>query len=107
MVNVPVSSCLLCYSRRLTFMPFMTQDNHNKELEPMLPVTAHDPYKKGQSQFGGPRQIQGYDNPHLKAYMLLVSHLSHFSNFPVADYATDLISVLDQSVRGRSFSRSF
>ncbi|TPX48749.1 hypothetical protein SeLEV6574_g01875 [Synchytrium endobioticum] len=75
------------------------EDNHNKELEPMLPVPAYDPYKKGQSQFGGPRMVQGYDSPHLKAFMLLVAHLSRMTSFPVTDYATDLISVLDQSVR--------
>ncbi|ORZ33313.1 Sec63 domain-containing protein, partial [Catenaria anguillulae PL171] len=40
----------------------------------------------------------GWDNPHLKAHLLLQAHISR-SPLPIVDYVTDTVSVLDQSVR--------
>ncbi|TPX31933.1 hypothetical protein SmJEL517_g04845 [Synchytrium microbalum] len=75
------------------------EDHHNQEMEAMLPVHGYDPLKKGQSSFGGPRQVLGYDSPHLKVFLLMQAHLTRMTSFPIADYATDLVSVLDQSIR--------
>ena len=40
-----------------------------------------------------------YDSPHGKAFLLLQAYISRFTDMPVADYVTDTISVLDQSIR--------
>ncbi|KAI9189074.1 putative steryl acetyl hydrolase mug81 [Blastocladiella emersonii ATCC 22665] len=40
----------------------------------------------------------GWDNPHLKAHLLLQAHISR-ATLPIVDYVTDTLSVLDQSVR--------
>lgn len=39
-----------------------------------------------------------YDSPHTKTHLLLQAHFSH-APLPIADYATDTKSVLDQALR--------
>jgi len=63
------------------------EDLMNQELEKSLPVPLT------------PEQKKNYDSPHVKAFLLLQAHLIRLENLPCADYATDTISVLDQSVR--------
>ncbi|KAJ3082711.1 activating signal cointegrator 1 complex subunit, partial [Quaeritorhiza haematococci] len=75
------------------------EDLLNKELEKKLPVPAMEPYRRSGSTFGGPPRFQGYDSPHLKAFLLLQAHLDRMTSLPCSDYSTDTISVLDQSIR--------
>lgn len=47
-----------------------------------------------------PLEVNSYtlDNSHTKAHLLLQAHFSHLQ-LPIADYYTDLKSVLDQAIR--------
>ncbi|KAI8873078.1 Sec63-domain-containing protein [Ramicandelaber brevisporus] len=59
------------------------EDLMNRDLESLLPVSV------------APR---AYDSPHAKTLLLLAAHLTR-APLPIADYATDTRSVLDQAIR--------
>ncbi|KAI8053409.1 Sec63 Brl domain-containing protein [Syncephalis plumigaleata] len=75
---------ILCDAAEYDELPVRhNEDITNRDMAEHLPlrVITHD-----------------FDSPHTKAFLLLQAHLLHRA-LPVADYATDTISVLDQSVR--------
>ncbi|KAJ3300578.1 activating signal cointegrator 1 complex subunit [Borealophlyctis nickersoniae] len=76
------------------------EDGLNKELERHLPIPVHAPYRKEASKFGlGYGSTYSYEDPHVKAFLLVQAHLSRVRSLPCSDYATDTVSVLDQSIR--------
>ena len=91
---------ILCNVHEYDELPVRhNEDLLNKDWENSLPVPANEPYKPGQIPFGGFPSFYAYDNSHLKAFLLLQAHFSGIRTFPISDYAMDMISVLDQSVR--------
>jgi replicative superfamily II helicase len=75
---------ILCDAAEYDELPVRhNEDITNRDMAEHLPlrVITHD-----------------FDSPHTKAFLLLQAHLLHHA-LPVADYATDTISILDQSVR--------
>jgi len=60
------------------------EDQLNQTLSGTLPL---DPSPPG-----------SYDNPHTKTHLLLQAHFER-AELPIADYATDTKSVLDQALR--------
>jgi replicative superfamily II helicase len=84
-MSMPELLRLLCDATEYSELPVRhNEDLMNQELESELP------YKLGSHN--------EYDSPHAKAFLLLQAHLGHV-DLPIADYATDTISVLDQSIR--------
>ena len=70
--------------------PLIYVDLLNRELEMQVPIPVTSDIDK-----------PGYDvylDPHVKTFLLLQAHLSH-SSLPMADYVTDTISVLDNTIR--------
>lgn len=91
---------LLCDVAEYDELPVRhNEDVLNKEWEKKLPIPANQPFKQGAVPFGGLTKFYSYDDPHLKAFMLLQAHLSRISDFPIADYAVDTNAVLDQAIR--------
>ena len=60
------------------------EDSMNRSLAELLPLPVSPP--------------DSYDSPHTKTHLLLQAHFSH-APLPIADYATDTKSVLDQALR--------
>ena len=60
------------------------EDSMNRLLAETLPLSVCPP--------------ESYDSPHSKTHLLLQAHFSH-APLPIADYATDTKSVLDQALR--------
>ena len=56
----------------------------NRSLAELLPLPVSPP--------------DSYESPHTKTHLLLQAHFSH-APLPIADYATDTKSVLDQALR--------
>ncbi|KAF8983689.1 hypothetical protein BGZ46_009737 [Entomortierella lignicola] len=76
---------ILCGATEYSELPVRhNEDGVNKELEQQLPLLI-DP-------------SMSYDSPHSKAFLLLQAYFERIK-LPVADYITDTVSVLDQSVR--------
>ncbi|KAJ3042101.1 activating signal cointegrator 1 complex subunit [Rhizophlyctis rosea] len=75
------------------------EDILNKAFEKQLPVEVQSVVMGGASRFGLGYSPMGYDDPHVKAFFLLQAHMVRLKNLPCSDYATDTISVLDQSIR--------
>lgn len=75
------------------------EDLQNKTLEGVLPVKAIKDYPKGVIPYGGLPLHKEYDNPHVKAFLLLQAHIKRNVTLPCSDYITDTNSVLDQAVR--------
>jgi Sec63 Brl domain len=65
-------------------------------LELLLPIPVNE---EKNTPFDNPNAVYGYENPHVKTFLLFQAHLSRVQNFDCTDYHTDRISVLDQSVR--------
>jgi replicative superfamily II helicase len=72
------------------------EDLQNRDLEFQLPIPV---FEKAKNAFDDPKAEYSLDSPHVKTFLLLQAHLCRFYSFPVADYVTDTISVLDQSIR--------
>ncbi|KAI8894352.1 Sec63 Brl domain-containing protein [Globomyces pollinis-pini] len=88
---------ILCDAQEFSELPVRhNEDILNRELEMNLPVPLLD---KRKSPFDANSTVVHYDSPHTKSFLLLQSHLSRFNRLPSADYVTDTISVLDQSIR--------
>lgn len=66
------------------------EDSYNERLQQKLPASARRYFEKF-----------SWDDPHVKTFLLLQSHLSRFrvDDYPTPDFFTDLKSVLDQVVR--------
>ena len=77
------------------------EDLLNKAFEKQLPVSVQDLVVAlgGGGRFGAGYSPIAYDDPHVKAFLLLQAHMRRIKNLPCSDYATDTISVLDQSIR--------
>lgn len=60
------------------------EDGLNKTLSADLPLPVNPP--------------ESFDSPHTKTHLLLQAHFSR-AELPIADYATDTKSVLDQTLR--------
>ncbi|KAF9306760.1 hypothetical protein BGZ74_003618 [Mortierella antarctica] len=76
---------ILCGSTEYSELPVRhNEDLVNKELEQELPLLIES--------------SMSYDSPHAKSFLLLQSYFERMK-LPVADYITDTVSVLDQSVR--------
>ena len=60
------------------------EDSMNRSLVELLPLPVSPP--------------DSYESPHTKTHLLLQAHFSH-APLPIADYATDTKSVLDQALR--------
>jgi hypothetical protein len=65
------------------------EDLTNKELEMVIPVKV-----AGEGAF-----YTGYDNPHVKVFLLLQCHLTRGIKFSSTDYVTDSNTCLDSSIR--------
>ncbi|KAJ3318630.1 activating signal cointegrator 1 complex subunit [Boothiomyces sp. JEL0866] len=89
---------ILCDAAEYDELPLRhNEDLVNKDLEPQLPIPVRE---KRDTPFDDANQPPyKYDDPHVKAFLLLQAHLSRFTHFSCADYITDTISVLDQAVR--------
>ncbi|KAI8815177.1 Sec63 Brl domain-containing protein [Cladochytrium replicatum] len=93
---------ILCDVQEYDELPVRhNEDIMNRDLEKKLPIPVF--FKPQPNTFGVPEnglEILGFDDPHVKAFLLLQTHLSRAgSQLPISDYHTDTISVLDQSVR--------
>ncbi|ORY41007.1 Sec63-domain-containing protein [Rhizoclosmatium globosum] len=75
------------------------EDKMNQTLEDSLPVPVMIFWKPGMELFGGVPENLGYEDPHVKAFLLLQAHLTRVKTLPCSDYNTDTTSVLDQSIR--------
>ncbi|KAJ3055806.1 hypothetical protein HDU99_007492, partial [Rhizoclosmatium hyalinum] len=75
------------------------EDKMNQTLEDLLPVPVMIFWKPGMELFGGVPENLGYEDPHVKAFLLLQAHLTRVKTLPCSDYNTDTTSVLDQSIR--------
>ncbi|KAJ3318638.1 hypothetical protein HDU76_000778 [Blyttiomyces sp. JEL0837] len=75
------------------------EDKMNEAMERDLPMPVLIFWRKGMNIFGGLPEFTSYDDPHVKAFLLLQGHLSRLRSLPCSDYATDTTSVLDQSIR--------
>lgn len=76
---------ILCGATEYSELPVRhNEDLVNKELEQELPLLIES--------------SMSYDSPHAKSFLLLQSYFERMK-LPVADYITDTVSVLDQSVR--------
>ncbi|RKO86367.1 Sec63 Brl domain-containing protein [Blyttiomyces helicus] len=77
------------------------EDNYNREVESNVPLPINNPFDDGPPVAFGPdpRGWHGYDDPHAKTFLLLQAHLVRLKTMPCADFFTDTISVLDQSIR--------
>jgi hypothetical protein len=64
-----------------------------------LPFAANNTDLFESEPFGGYPRFYQYDDPHLKAFLLIQAHLSRHEKFPSSDYKTDMISVLESCVR--------
>jgi hypothetical protein len=60
------------------------EDSMNRSLAELLPLPVSPP--------------ESYESSHSKTHLLLQAHFSH-APLPIADYATDTKSVLDQALR--------
>ncbi|KAI8820753.1 Sec63 Brl domain-containing protein [Fimicolochytrium jonesii] len=92
---------ILCQVAEYDELPVRhNEDKMNIELEKLVPIPINYTEDASQSSFtrsDGP--IVEYDDPHAKAFLLLQAHLTRLRNMPCADYFTDMVSVLDQSIR--------
>ncbi|KAI8920167.1 Sec63 Brl domain-containing protein [Powellomyces hirtus] len=77
------------------------EDKMNADLEKSLPVpiSANETLKGSPSFGSNPAKHYDYDDPHAKAFLLMQGHLSRLGTMPCADFFTDTVSVLDQSIR--------
>ncbi|KAI9348199.1 Sec63 Brl domain-containing protein [Obelidium mucronatum] len=75
------------------------EDKMNQTLEESLPVPVLIYWKPGMELFGGVPENLGFEDPHVKAFLLLQAHLTRVKTLPCSDYNTDTTSVLDQSIR--------
>ncbi|KAF9114810.1 hypothetical protein BGX27_009758 [Mortierella sp. AM989] len=76
---------VLCGATEYSELPVRhNEDGVNKELEQRLPLLIDS--------------SMSYDSPHAKSFLLLQAYFER-TQLPVADYITDTVSVLDQSVR--------
>ncbi|KAJ3020927.1 UNVERIFIED_CONTAM: activating signal cointegrator 1 complex subunit [Siphonaria sp. JEL0065] len=75
------------------------EDKMNQTLEESLPVPVLIYWKPGMELFGGVPENLGFEDPHVKAFLLLQAHLTRVKALPCSDYGTDTTSVLDQSIR--------
>ncbi|KAG0246557.1 Sec63 Brl domain-containing protein [Mortierella sp. GBAus27b] len=76
---------ILCGASEYSELPVRhNEDLVNKELEQMLPLLIDSSLS--------------FDSPHAKSFLLLQAHFER-TKLPIADYITDTVSVLDQSVR--------
>ncbi|KAG0348201.1 hypothetical protein BG004_005744 [Podila humilis] len=76
---------ILCGATEYSELPVRhNEDLVNKELEKELPLLIES--------------SMSYDSPHAKSFLLLQAYFERMK-LPVADYITDTVSVLDQSVR--------
>lgn len=76
---------ILCGATEYSELPVRhNEDLVNKELEQELPLLIES--------------SMSYDSPHAKSFLLLQAYFERMK-LPVADYLTDTVSVLDQSVR--------
>ncbi|KAF9101073.1 hypothetical protein BGX29_006008 [Mortierella sp. GBA35] len=76
---------ILCGATEYSELPVRhNEDLVNKELEQELPLLIES--------------SMSYDSPHAKSFLLLQAFFERMK-LPVADYLTDTVSVLDQSVR--------
>ena len=75
------------------------EDLMNESLEKKLPVRVSPTMKKGMSTFGGKPVNVGFEDSHVKAFLLLQAHLNRLRSLPCSDYAKDTTSVLDQAIR--------
>ncbi len=60
------------------------EDGLNRSLSALLPLPVEPP--------------ESFESPHTKTHLLLQAHFSR-AELPIADYATDTKSVLDQALR--------
>ncbi|KAJ3077291.1 activating signal cointegrator 1 complex subunit [Podochytrium sp. JEL0797] len=75
------------------------EDKMNQTLEDSVPVPVVIYWKEGMDLFGGVPENLGFEDPHVKTFLLLQAHLTRVKALPCSDYSTDTTSVLDQSVR--------
>ncbi|KAJ3135746.1 hypothetical protein HK100_002436 [Physocladia obscura] len=75
------------------------EDKMNQSLEENVPVPVMIYWRPGMQIFGGVPANLGFDDPHVKAFLLLQAHLTRVKSLPCSDYNTDTTSVLDQSIR--------
>jgi len=73
------------------------EDISNRDLEMVIPVKIA--VRTDRRLYGGKLRFDSYDNPHVKAFILLQCHLTRNIKFKSSDYITDTTSVLDQSIR--------
>ncbi|KAJ3352530.1 activating signal cointegrator 1 complex subunit [Entophlyctis luteolus] len=76
-----------------------TEDKLNQRLEEDVPVPVVIYWKPEMKIFGGIPEHLGFDDAHVKAFLLLQAHLTRVRSLPCSDYSTDTTSVLDQSIR--------
>lgn len=75
------------------------EDKMNRDFEAQVPVPIMILSKKDVKVFGGIPDHVSYEDPHVKAFLLLQGHLTRAKSLPCSDYGTDTVSVLDQSIR--------
>ncbi|KAJ3405457.1 activating signal cointegrator 1 complex subunit [Chytriomyces hyalinus] len=75
------------------------EDKMNITLEESVPMPVVIYWRPGMELFGGSPTNTNFEDPHVKAYLLLQAHLTRVQRLPCSDYSTDTTSVLDQSIR--------
>lgn len=76
------------------------EDQMNRDLEKAvpLPINSSKPGTFGIGPHNEGRMYE-FDDSHAKAFLLLQAHMTRIRSLPCADFHTDTISVLDQSIR--------
>ncbi len=98
---------IVCQAAEYDELPVRhNEDLANQALERVLPLPVNEVGVQGGEDEAAAAATQGrmpqrweYDDPHAKAFLLLQAHLERVDSFPVQDYKTDTISVLDQTIR--------
>ncbi|KAJ3152645.1 activating signal cointegrator 1 complex subunit [Geranomyces variabilis] len=75
------------------------EDKMNMDLEKLLPVAINSSSANAEPSTFATTNFYEYDNPHAKAFLLMQGHLTRQRSMPCADFFTDTVSVLDQSIR--------
>jgi hypothetical protein len=65
------------------------EDKMNSDFESQLPVPVIILWRKDLKLFGGMPKFLSYDDPHVKAFLLLQGHLSRVKSLPCSDYGPD------------------
>lgn len=80
-----ITCCCIQGSSEYNELPVRhNEDGLNRSLSSRLPLAVEPP--------------ESFDSPHTKTHLLLQAHFSR-AELPIADYATDTKSVLDQALR--------